>query len=55
MTEQINVTNFQEGLLELSKETTGSDGNGGNKQELELDLTLAEALEELSEIQQMLK
>ncbi|HDT9276026.1 TPA: hypothetical protein RF512_000602 [Listeria monocytogenes] len=56
MTEDINATNFQKGLLELSKSTTDKTGTGGNIQELKQDFNLADALEELSKdqgIQQM--
>lgn len=51
MTEQINETNFGESLLELSKGTTDDAGTGGNKQELSQDFNLADALDELSIIQ----
>lgn len=51
MNKGINTTDFQEGLLELSKDTTDKAGTGGSKQELELDFSLIEALEELSNAQ----
>ncbi|MBC2135329.1 hypothetical protein HCA93_03270 [Listeria innocua] len=51
MTEDINATNFQQGLLDLSKATTDKTGTGGNIQELKQDFNLADALEELSKPQ----
>ncbi|WP_413537127.1 hypothetical protein [Carnobacterium divergens] len=51
MNKGINTTDFQEGLLELSKDTTDKAGTGGSIQELKQDFNLADALEELSRAQ----